>query len=686
MEPLETIGGPIQITSCDTSTSHFQAYEFTPTSRKADWLMLEDRLMEIIGVMASHSRDIDQKKHITLPLRPSAELFADIDRNKREMHAKVNKARRRFTHLLACVTYLLQSEILTSDAANSSSGPQTLRPYDRWLPALQRLPIPDTWLARLLTSQGTRTDGFVRRVGVFLDLNTTKQYGANIGFYVKCQIPVWYFWDSVAVDAVRKNSAMLQYAPSPEEIYAVLEEPRRFSEPVQQVRAYVEQLRARIDGNNQLDEPVYTLVIQDNTIRNLWQPTMDHHTSKSPYHRDIRNLGWLIRLAFPTWTFYDISDVTRILPYSQSELPPIAHMEPGITTNVLNSPLRDALIQTLRLRYGFNPRTERPSTSPSEDEWTKCLGNLGFQVYASLDLDIKQDLVEFVTALKNNTMPPTTLSDIYSDSTTLDLRANVESMLTPIDGGSYKLSPEAQHPLFIVLHTAAHAMYACRLQLSSTFDVALALLDVGIPFSTSLTCGTAVESPDFSLVHNNDTSVRRGYTFSLEDYETYVSRRANVFKQTQAQSVLSRGGIAWRLAIEVVRDIGVVAQTLTDDNVAQRRDEGTNPTISEWSDIYGLIPIRDGDGNAAHKATFVSWWPTDSQWRKGRMAIGWWTADNEEWFQDRLWQITHKNAQPLSSSSWASELKHGPKIIGKIRDYNETLQRQFLSDVFSQNT
>ena len=53
----------------------------------------------------------------------------------------------------------------------------------------------------------------------------------------------------------------------------------------------------------------------------------------------------------------------------------------------------------------------------------------------------------------------------------------------------------------------------------------------------------------------------------------------------------------------------------------------------------------------------MSWWPTPKQWKRSGQDVGYWSSQNERWFQNRLDAIRRGEAQPKASSKWGSSLK-----------------------------
>lgn len=55
----------------------------------------------------------------------------------------------------------------------------------------------------------------------------------------------------------------------------------------------------------------------------------------------------------------------------------------------------------------------------------------------------------------------------------------------------------------------------------------------------------------------------------------------------------------------------------------------------------------------------TSWWPLHSVWMSASAGynLGFWTPDNENWFQNRLADIRNGLAGPRSASEWRKDVK-----------------------------
>ena len=90
---------------------------------------------------------------------------------------------------------------------------------------------------------------------------------------------------------------------------------------------------------------------------------------------------------------------------------------------------------------------------------------------------------------------------------------------------------------------------------------------------------------------------------------------------------------------------------------------------------YWVAAIR---GQIAKK----SWWPLHSTWMGGTAGAnaGWWTPDNEAWFQKCLEAIHDGIEQPLTASQWTKVLR-GQKMAQRLRHKMEAAAGDVLQKV-----
>ena len=696
MEPFEIIGGPILAELCqDTGRQH--RYEFSPPSRRIDWSVLEERLMRIICLLVTTGRELDQKKQITIPVPPSSSSYLRCSSTRTLMYDNIAMARWRFTHLLACITYLLQTDAPPPPPTFTYVSAEIPSSRTGWSPFITTLEIPNEWVQAMYASETLSVDGTLPRVGVFLDLKTTMRYGANIAFYIKYHVPVWYFWDASALEAVRANPALLHFAPSPGEVRDVLKEPRLFSGPVDDFRGRLARSRRLAYVNVHHDGEQDKQTIEEYNSVNLCDAAaVGERIPSGLSHQATVRADHLVRLASPGGLLHDLPQEGNVifqstpstpkLPQPPAETQHILLASPQAETTDRATP-QDDLYRAMWLRYGYVRQELANRDSCGErskrQQWIHTLGDLGFAVYASQLDNIDSRLVEFVDRLNSGDTSSGSLHDIHHGSTTQSLRDFVNTTILVLDKVGYEIRATSPNSQRVILYSSVDAMYACRLGLIASDEIALALLDVGIPFAIGFD-----DDINIRTFHNSpslcdaSTSVTQDYVFTPADYNLYASRRREVLSRPPAQRVLLRGGITWRLAREVLGDMKLAIQPLMHGAAPSTPGKTDGITEEEWMDIFGFISVRRAENRTTSQdGHVVSWWPTEDMWNKGKQNAGFWTADNEKWYQDRLSSICRGTAQPLSTSRWRSALRMGPKNGTKVRLQNEIIQSNLLRDI-----
>ena len=102
--------------------------------------------------------------------------------------------------------------------------------------------------------------------------------------------------------------------------------------------------------------------------------------------------------------------------------------------------------------------------------------------------------------------------------------------------------------------SARDALLVCRLHVRWTgWEVAYFLLQHGVRFRTlvRLPRDTIIYPP--TSQHHHILPIRlSGYKFTMRDWEAYKSQCLVILSQPRARSALLRGGIIWRIAVEVL--------------------------------------------------------------------------------------------------------------------------------------
>lgn len=82
----------------------------------------------------------------------------------------------------------------------------------------------------------------------------------------------------------------------------------------------------------------------------------------------------------------------------------------------------------------------------------------------------------------------------------------------------------------------------------------------------------------------------------------------------------------------------------------------------------------------------VSWWPKQSAWEISGLDMGYWTSDNEEWYQRQLCTISAhlQEGRPVqgllkNAKQWRNALKSNKRELDKISCANRRAAENFFT-------
>ncbi|KAI0634147.1 hypothetical protein C8Q77DRAFT_1056369 [Trametes polyzona] len=180
----------------------------------------------------------------------------------------------------------------------------------------------------------------------------------------------------------------------------------------------------------------------------------------------------------------------------------------------------------------------------------------------------------------------------------------------------------------------------------------------------------------------------RGASYDCHDYFAYERRTRELLLQLRGRAAFLKGGIVWRLAVEVLHGglPDVVTAGPSKDVYSwgqpfrpERGDDYYDDALSsdELDAICGVNKVFTDD--SFKQTQDLSWWPKPNIWEKSSLNVGYWTPWCEEWFQAVLKRHLSGNAVLKNSSAWKDALSHF-KPAGKLRDAVERASQVFLHD------
>ncbi len=211
--------------------------------------------------------------------------------------------------------------------------------------------------------------------------------------------------------------------------------------------------------------------------------------------------------------------------------------------------------------------------------------------------------------------------------------------------------------------------------------IAKELLSRGIAFHTVL----EVPLPDLTVALPPKTPLVTypfGYKFTTDDYVVYEARRDSLLRQPRGRAALMKGGIMWRLALEVLDEESVILwlerkgeyefrietqdRCFVDDDLSEVELDliaGVSHvhTSKCGVSVHKLLVLISWTGSGMlgenADASGSSWWPKHRTWQQSGYDVGVWTWHNEMWFRRRREAILQGTATPMIATRWRQALK-----------------------------
>ncbi|KIM61759.1 hypothetical protein SCLCIDRAFT_25569 [Scleroderma citrinum Foug A] len=192
-------------------------------------------------------------------------------------------------------------------------------------------------------------------------------------------------------------------------------------------------------------------------------------------------------------------------------------------------------------------------------------------------------------------------------------------------------------------------------------NIASQLVAAGIPFSMCI-LDPAVPVKPVKFCTSALGYLPFDYQLTAGDYTAYLDRAA-----------LMKGGIVGWLAQEALGEhADMVIRCSPSNNVLQM---GTAIQLGEsyyWDDdlvedeeqlICGVYKMSTGQRHVnGEQIADVSWWPKQSTWEGSGLDVGYWSSDDEAWYQKRLELIrncgTDSQHLCMNATQWRNTLKY----------------------------
>ncbi|KAJ3502695.1 hypothetical protein NLJ89_g8768 [Agrocybe chaxingu] len=247
----------------------------------------------------------------------------------------------------------------------------------------------------------------------------------------------------------------------------------------------------------------------------------------------------------------------------------------------------------------------------------------------------------------------------------------------------YVLRPSASStdvsPWFVATTDPTTVLFVFRRGWCTMRAIATGLLRLGIPFRT------VVERPNDELVSVAVKKSRSGlgtrpadYKETEEDYAAYKMARDGFLKSSYGRALRTRGGIAGRLAAEVVAEVDVLnGPSVGDELVGMGRkgEKFVDDLVPEEvvDAVCGMYVVEGGS-----KTTYPSWWPTQGHWRRMGYDGDHWTADAERFYRGRVDKLEKGEGGAMGYGKWKKAIKRYQQPLWRVLKGSQRIAETFI--------
>jgi len=191
-------------------------------------------------------------------------------------------------------------------------------------------------------------------------------------------------------------------------------------------------------------------------------------------------------------------------------------------------------------------------------------------------------------------------------------------------------------------------------------EIGRGLLEMGIGFRTVVERQRSAYSPaQYKSKVESLGSKPHGFGLKREDFTHYEETSRKVLHSASGRAIRLLGGIAGRIASEVVPDLEVLDGPAVGDSVegylgdVEFRDDGVdNKDLDIVSGVYHVNSFTRGSGK-----THASLWPKHSTWINSGLAGDHWSPVAEEFYVARKSQFDSNNFTLKGAQKWKMDIR-----------------------------
>ncbi|KAK0465923.1 uncharacterized protein EV420DRAFT_801522 [Desarmillaria tabescens] len=274
----------------------------------------------------------------------------------------------------------------------------------------------------------------------------------------------------------------------------------------------------------------------------------------------------------------------------------------------------------------------------------------------------------------------------------------VESWDTSIAGYEIQMKGGNETSYKLILPRAADVLYVFRLPFVLCLDdIVEDLCSHGIPFILGQIVDRDMPFSKPKLPPVPPLYRPSRFVPDVDDFKMYLWRRGTLFSNLSVvRAALMCGGIIWRIALDHIGDPSLVLSAFDKSGPCDKNITRWKPNLSHkepwvtWTEtlssseediICGVYNIERSN----NRPTQVSWFPKMKAFRDSGLDLGFWSADAERWYINRvkMYASGDPKARCQGHSDWrrnlrlwigASQLYEGMEIVSR-----RFVDRHFIS-------
>ncbi|CAA7271223.1 unnamed protein product [Cyclocybe aegerita] len=364
-----------------------------------------------------------------------------------------------------------------------------------------------------------------------------------------------------------------------------------------------------------------------------------------------------------------------------------------------------SLTAHLRIRHGFDAESEKSWTPALHDsknatyiERGSPLRRLQYESYPNLvpgqnQKEVRVSILDFydtAIAVKEKETSYRDLPDSWDIARSLKIKFfSVQLQRVKCHLPDFKeifiLRPagrsKATSSWFVAIPEATVVLLVYRSGWATMREIAQGLLGLGVRFYTVLEAKKKPEEErSWEMIPLGLGSRPNDFHPSQEDYLSYLAARDQVLRSRYGRAIRLAGGIAGRIATEVVPDVEVLDGPIVGDALIGSHGDSffVDDTVGEdvLDIVSGVYYVQKAQGSG--RPSQQSWWPKQNSWQRMGFSEVQWQPDAEAFYQKRQTALRNGEYTLRKATDWREKFKYDRKFTARLHEGSEALAREFL--------